>query len=77
MEQDLDIISIDGKNYIVMQELPYDDKTFLFLSSCLDEDDVLIRKTYNTDRSKVLPLEDENEFELACNLLLNTVVGEE
>jgi len=71
---EIEVVSIDDRDYYVLQEVKEDDKTFLFLSSTLDEDDTLIRKVEN---NKLVPLEDEGEFEVACNLLLGFFLGEE
>ena len=40
----------------------------------MDEDDTLIRKV---EKNELTPLEDEEEFEEACNLLLGCLIGEE
>lgn len=70
MEKEVEVVEIDDKNYIVIKEATKDDKTFLYLSNINDEEDTLIRKLDIDDKNKVLPLENDEEFELACNLFI-------
>ncbi len=71
---EIEVVTIDDREYYVLQEVKKENKTFLFLSSTMDEDDTLIRKVEN---NQLVPLEDEQEFEVACNLLLGFFLGEE
>jgi hypothetical protein len=69
MEKELEVITIDDKDYVIIEEVDHENDKYLYLSNVIDEEDTLIRKINKDDENKVLPLRDENEFELACNLL--------
>ena len=73
--KDLDVVTIDEQDYIVLKECNKDNKTFLYLSNVNDEEDTLIRKVDEKDKNKILPLENENEFELACNLFIKEIAN--
>lgn len=69
---ELEVITVNDKEYVIIKEVEHNDITFLYLSNLLDENDTLIRKR---DKNKdVFPLESEEEFELACNLLLKHIM---
>lgn len=68
--KDLEVVTIDENQYLVLKEVKHDDISYLYLSNINDEEDTLIRKTDKKDKDMILPLENEQEFEIACNLLL-------
>ncbi len=68
--KDLEVVEIDGESYVIIKEVKHEDTSYLYLSNINDEEDTLIRKTDKNDKEIILPLENEQEFELACNLLL-------
>ena len=70
--RDLEVVEIDDKNYLILKEAIKDNKTYLYLSNINDEEDTLIRKLENND---VLPLENDKEFELACNLFIKEIAN--
>ena len=65
--RELDVVEIEDKSYFILKEITKDNKTYLYLSNINDEDDTLIRKL---EEEKVIPLESDKEFELACNLFI-------
>lgn len=65
---ELEVITVNDKEYVIIKEVQHNDTTFLYLSNLVDENDTLIRK--RDKKNDVFPLESEEEFELACNLLL-------
>lgn len=69
MEKEVEVIAIDNKRYAVIKEITHNDNTFLYLSNLEDEEDTLIRKVDKNQKDLVIPIE-EQEFELACSLLL-------
>ena len=69
MEKELEVITIDNKDYVVIEEVKHNNKTFLYLSNIINDEDTLIRKLDENDKNNVLPLQDEQESEIACNLL--------
>lgn len=74
MKKELEVIEIDEKEYCVINEVTYKEKTFLYLSNIQDEEDTIIRKVSPEDKSIVIPLQDEKEFEIACNLLCKNIM---
>ena len=70
--KDLEVVEIDDKSYLILKEVIKDNKTYLYLSNINDEEDTLIRKLENND---VLPLENDKEFELACNLFIKEIAN--
>lgn len=71
--KELDVVTINDQDYVVLKECTKNDKTYLYLSNINDDDDTLIRKVDENDNSTVVPLENENEFELACNLFIKEI----
>lgn len=72
MNKSLDVIEIDDKSYIILKEVTNKDNTYLYLSNVNDEEDTLIRKIKEND---IFPLENEKEFELACNLFIKEIAN--
>ena len=68
--KDLEVVTIDGIDYVILKEVKHEDISYLYLSNINDEEDTLIRKTDKDNKDLILPLENDQEFELACNLLL-------
>ena len=75
MKKDLEVITIDDKDYAVIKEVSHESNTYLYLSNILDEEDTLIRKIDKNDKDLVIPLESDQEFEIACNLLLKFITN--
>ncbi len=75
MEKEVEIIEIDDKEYVIIEEATHKEKTFFYLSNIQDEEDTLIRKASYDDKTKVIPLESEEEFEIACNLLYKNIIN--
>ena len=73
--KELNVVTIDEQDYVVLNEITKDNKTYLYLSNISDEEDTLIRKLDENDKSIVVPLENENEFELACNLFIKEIAN--
>lgn len=71
MEQEMDVVTINDKEYLIMKKIKFKDNIFVYLSNVLDEDDVLIKKM---SEDKIVSLESVNEFELACNIFLQNIV---
>ena len=66
--KDLELVEINDTSYVVLKEVKHKDTSYLYLSNINDEDDMMIRKTGDNDT--LIPLESEEEFEVACNLLI-------
>lgn len=69
MEKELEVITLGDKDYFILNEVKRNGVTYIYLSNVEDRDDTLIRKSSKDDDSIFIPLETEEEFELACLLL--------
>ncbi len=65
--KELEIMTVDNKDYIIMKEVKEQNTIFVFLSNVNDPDDVMIRKS--NDNILYVPLENEEEYRLASLLL--------
>lgn len=75
MEKELEIIEIDNKEYYVMKEVVRGENVYFYLSNVNDFNDIMIRKSSSKERDLVIPLENKEEFDIACALLFTK--GEE
>ena len=66
MEKELEVITIDNKDYAILKEKEYNDTTYIFLSNVANQDDIMIRKSSEEDKDLFVPLENEKEFNIAC-----------
>ena len=69
MEKELEIITLGNIDYYILSEVKNNGTTYIYLANVLDKDDTLIRKSSKDDEDLFIPLESEEEFELACLLL--------
>ncbi|MBQ3297838.1 MAG: hypothetical protein IJG97_03435 [Bacilli bacterium] len=65
--KDLELVEINNNSYVVLKEVKHKDTSYLYLSNINDEEDIMIRKT---EGDMIIPLASEEEFEIACNLLI-------
>lgn len=65
--KDVEIVEINNNNYVILKEVKHKDTSYLFLSNLEDEEDTMIRKVKG---DSIIPLASEEEFEIACNLLV-------
>lgn len=66
---DVNVMTIDGIDYVLVNQLEEENVTYIYLSNIDDPNDVVIRKSSPNDKDLFIPLEDEDEYYLA-NLLL-------
>ena len=66
MEQEVDIVTIDQKEYAIIKEIKINDTTYIYLSNLVDSEDVMIRKYDKNNRDLIIPLESDAEFDIAC-----------
>ena len=69
MEKELELITLGDKEYYILNEVKRNGTTYIYLSNVVDSDDTLIRKSSNEDETMYIPLESEEDVELACLLL--------
>lgn len=66
---DVNLMTIDGIDYVVVNELEEGNNKYIYLSNIDDPNDTIIRKRSLSDSDLYIPLDDEDEYYLA-NLLL-------
>lgn len=64
---EIEVVEINGTEYMIIKEVKHKDTSYLYLTNINDEEDTMIRKT---DGDMLVPLASEEEFEIACNLLV-------
>lgn len=69
MKKELEVITLGDKDYYILNEVKRNGVTYIYLSNVIDRDDTLIRKSSKDDEDMYIPLQSEEEFELACLLL--------
>lgn len=69
MEKEVEVITLGDKEYYILNEVKHNGVTYIYLSNVIDRDDTLIRKSSKDDLDMYIPLQSEEEFELACLLL--------
>ena len=69
MGKELEVITFGDKDYFILNEVRRNGTTYIYLSNVEDKDDTLIRKSSKDDDTLFVPLDSEEEFELACLLL--------
>ena len=65
--KEFEVVEINEMSYIILKEVTYKEISYLYLSNVNDEEDTLIRKA---EGDMIIPLTSEEEFEIACNLLI-------
>lgn len=66
---DVEVMTIDGKEYGIFNEIVEKDTNYVFLVNLKNEKDMMIRKSSKDDKDLYIPLEDEDEYYLATLLL--------
>ncbi len=66
--RDVEVMTVDQKDYIIMKEVMENGTSFVFLSGVDNPDDVMIRKSSPQDPYLYIPLESEEEVHLATLL---------
>ena len=64
--KDVEVITLEDRDYYVLNEVKYKDISYLYLSCKDDMKKTMIRKDVD---GVVVPLDDKKELELACGLL--------
>lgn len=67
--KEFEVMTVDNKEYLIVDEIIHKDNDYIYLVNPKNELDVMIRKQSKEDKSLYIPLESEEEFNLA-NLLL-------
>lgn len=72
MNKELEVVTIHNTDYAIINEIPYKDTIYLFLSNLNDEDDAIIQKL-DKDMDTIIPLDDDKEYDLACSILFRSL----
>jgi len=67
--KEFEVMTIDDKEYAIVNEITENDTTYIYLVNTNNEADVMIRKSSKEDKDTYIPLDNDEEFNLA-NLLL-------
>ncbi|MEG0995121.1 MAG: hypothetical protein RR359_00760 [Bacilli bacterium] len=68
------ILLEDNNNYIIIDEIPYNDFKYVYLTNALDSNDFCIRKLINNQ--DLIGLDNEQEFDNALKLFRNKRVND-
>jgi hypothetical protein len=74
MDKEVEIITIDNKDYAILKETETDSNTYFYLSNINDSNDIMIRKSSKEDNDLLIPLDNEKEFDLASSLLIKDYI---
>lgn len=69
MEKEVEIVTINNNDYAILKEITYKDNDYLYLSNLKDAGDTMIRKLSKDNKELIVPLESDEEFDLACALI--------
>ena len=65
----VDYFEIDGKEYMITNEVNDNDIIYYFLSNLEEKDDIMVRKSNKNDLTTLYPLDDIEEVTHAIDLL--------
>ena len=68
---DIETLQLNGKEYLILREVNYNNYNYLYMVNKDDEDDIVIRKEKDDN---VYPLESDEEFDKACGLLFKDII---
>lgn len=71
MEKELEVVVIENKEYYIIKEISHGDNIYLYLSNVENDDDMLIRKTTIENKDLIVPLQNKQEFDIACALMFS------
>jgi hypothetical protein len=74
MDKDVEIITIDNKDYAIIKEKEHNSNTYFYLSNINNSNDIMIRKSSKEDKDLLIPLDNEKEFDLASTLLIKDYI---
>lgn len=76
MEEFEDIITIDNEEYVVVDELDYNDTHYIYVISSEDDEKISILKETEEDGEKYIESAPANEVELLMNLFAKKFLEE-
>ncbi len=67
--EEYNAINLDGKEYIIIKEIPYNNVIYTYLVEDVNNQEFCIRKVIKeNDKDVLVRLDNENEFNMALNL---------
>lgn len=73
MEKEVEVITINGIDYMIMKEAEHNGISYIFLSNPDDPKDMMIRKNSKEKSDEYGPLDNEEEFNKACLALFKDI----
>ena len=71
--QQVEIIDIDNKKYMVLNEIEDNGEIYLYLTNVKNPKDFIIQKIDKNDNNYLVNLDDEDEFNRALKLFNNNL----
>ena len=68
--KELETITIGKTDYAIVNEVKEKETRYVYLVNPKKKEDIMIRKSSKEDNELWIPLEDEEEYHLACMLLM-------
>lgn len=64
----VEVLDIDNKKYMVLNEINSDNETYIYLSNIKNPKDFVVRKLDKNDKEVLINLDNEEEFNKAMDL---------
>lgn len=73
MYNKLDVLPIEGKEYLVIDTLEYDGVNYLYLvnNSDFEDDNAIVKVIYENDKDFVTNIDNDDEFNKVVSLFIN------
>lgn len=72
---DVEVYTIDGVDYLLLEELIIGGYSYLYLSNVDDKTDVMFRKRDNENQELLMSLENEEEAKMVALVFVNKLFG--
>ncbi len=72
-----EILTLDGEEFVVVDELVYENKKYLYVNSLKNEQDVAIIEEYEKDGKKVVKSVEDSKFDTLVNLFAKKIMETE
>ena len=69
----VEVIDIENKKYMVLNEIVDNGETYLYLTNVKNPKDFMIQKVDKNDKDLIINLDNEEEFKKALELFTNRV----
>lgn len=73
MYNKLDVLPIEGKEYLVIDTLEYDGVNYLYLvnNSDFEDDNAIVKVIYENNKDFVINIDNDDEFNKVVSLFIN------